>query len=70
VDQLDVSSAPSATDTQAAIPRTKLEIDALGSMDLNGSPLDVSARLASPRSPSTARRRTFSSPSSWTAPRD
>jgi pectate lyase/pectin methylesterase-like acyl-CoA thioesterase len=30
VDQIDVSSAPSATDTQTAIPRTNLEIDALG----------------------------------------
>ena len=30
VDQIDVSSAPSATDTQTAIPRPNLEIDALG----------------------------------------
>jgi len=30
VDQLDISNAPSATDTQTAIPRTNLEIDALG----------------------------------------
>ena len=30
VDQIDVSNAPSATDTQTAIPRTNLEIDALG----------------------------------------
>jgi pectin methylesterase-like acyl-CoA thioesterase len=30
VDQIDVSSAPSATDTQTAVPRTNLEIDALG----------------------------------------
>ena len=30
VDQIDVSSAPSATDTQTAIPRANLEIDALG----------------------------------------
>jgi pectate lyase/pectin methylesterase-like acyl-CoA thioesterase len=30
VDQIDISNAPSATDTQTAIPRTNLEIDALG----------------------------------------
>lgn len=30
VDQIDMSNAPSATDTQTAIPRTNLEIDALG----------------------------------------
>lgn len=30
VDQIDISNAPSSTDTQAAVPRTNLEIDALG----------------------------------------
>src|SRR5262249_18462175 len=30
VDQIDVSNAPSATDTQTVIARTNLEIDALG----------------------------------------
>ena len=52
VDTLDISNAPSATDTQTALPRTNLEIDAIG---LGAMPENPAQRATSGTGPSPCR---------------